>query len=376
MMRFRAAVMERSGVQRPYDQTRPLVIREVELSDPKPDEVLVRIAAAGLCHSDLSVINGDRPRQTPMVLGHEAAGIVESVGAAVYDLQPGDHIVCFFAPSCGHCAPCSEGRPALCEPGAVANGKGELLAGGLRLSCEAVDVYHHCGVSAYAEYAILSRYSMVKIDKDIPLSIAALLGCAVLTGAGSIFNSGAVRPGCTVAIAGLGGVGLSAVMGAVAAGASEIIALDVNDDKLEHARQLGATKTFNVMNENVVDTVKSYSRGGVDAAFEYAGSAKALAMCYALTRRGGQVLTAGLPNPKDMLSIPAVSLVAEEKTIRGSYLGSGVPSRDIPMFLDLYKRGKLPVDKLLTHRLKLDDVNEGFERLAAGNAIRQVIEFI
>lgn len=376
MMRFRAAVMERSGVQRPYDQTRPLVIREVELSDPKPDEVLVRIAAAGLCHSDLSVINGDRPRQTPMVLGHEAAGIVESVGAAVYDLQPGDHIVCFFAPSCGHCSPCSEGRPALCEPGAVANGKGELLAGGLRLSCEAVDVYHHCGVSAYAEYAILSRYSMVKIDKDIPLSIAALLGCAVLTGAGSIFNSGAVRPGCTVAIAGLGGVGLSAVMGAVAAGASEIIALDVNDDKLEHARQLGATKTFNVMNENVVDTVKSYSRGGVDAAFEYAGSAKALAMCYALTRRGGQVLTAGLPNPKDMLSIPAVSLVAEEKTIRGSYLGSGVPSRDIPMFLDLYKRGKLPVDKLLTHRLKLDDVNKGFERLAAGNAIRQVIEFI
>ncbi len=376
MMRFRAAIMERSGVQRPYDQTRPLVIREVELSDPKPDEVLVRIAAAGLCHSDLSVINGDRPRQTPMVLGHEAAGIVESVGAAVYDLQPGDHIVCFFAPNCGHCAPCSEGRPALCEPGAVANGKGELLAGGLRLSCEAIDVYHHCGVSAYAEYAILSRYSMVKIDKDIPLSIAALLGCAVLTGAGSIFNSGAVRPGCTVAIAGLGGVGLSAVMGAVAAGASEIIALDVNDDKLEHARQLGATKTFNVMDENVVDTVKSYSRGGVDAAFEYAGSAKALAMCYALTRRGGQVLTAGLPNPKDMLSIPAVSLVAEEKTIRGSYLGSGVPSRDIPMFLDLYKRGKLPVDKLLTHRLKLDDVNEGFERLAAGNAIRQVIEFI
>ena len=173
----------------------------------------------------------------------------------------------------------------------------------------------------------------------------------------------------------LGGVGLAAVMGAVAAGASEIIALDMFDEKLALARELGATKTYNVTTENLTEKVKEYTNGGVDAAFEYAGSARALEMCYGLTRRGGHVVTAGLPNPKDMLTIPAVSLVAEEKTIQGSYLGSGVPSRDIPVFLDLYRQGKLPVEKLLTHRIKLDDVNEGFERLADGSAIRQVIEF-
>lgn len=374
-MKFRAAILESSDIRRPYGETRPLVIREVKLSAPKADEVLVRIAAAGLCHSDLSVINGDRPRQVPMVLGHEASGIVERVGSSVTDLKPGDHIVCFFAPNCGHCGPCSEGRPALCEPGAIANNKGELLAGGLRLKCEEVDVYHHCGVSAYAEYAVMSRNSMVKIDKDIPLAIAAVLGCAVLTGAGSVFNSGLVKPGSKIVVAGLGGVGLSGVMGAVAAGASEIIALDLSDEKLAYACDLGATKAFNVASKDIIDEVKTYTNGGADTAFEYAGSAKALALCYALVKRGGQVITAGLPNPKDMLSIPAVTLVAEEKTIRGSYLGSGVPSRDIPLFLDLYKRGKLPVDKLLTHRLKLEEINEGFERLAAGKAIRQIVEF-
>ncbi|AAX76193.1 hypothetical protein P053_01436 [Brucella abortus 01-4165] len=374
-MKFKAAVLDRHGVERPYNQTKPLVIREVELREPKADEVLVKLAASGLCHSDLSVINGDRSRQIPMVLGHEAAGVVEKIGEGVTDLVPGDHVVCVFVPNCGHCQPCAEGRPALCEPGAAANGKGEMLSGGLRLFCDDGYVYHHCGVSAYAEYAVMSRYSIIRIEKDIPLHIAALMGCAVLTGTGSIFNTGLVKPGSRVAIAGLGGVGLAAVMGAVAAGATEIIALDMFDDKLALAEQLGATKTFNVQSEGVVEAVKEYTKGGVDAAFEYAGSGAALAMCYALTKRGGEVVTAGLPNPKNMLSIPAVSLVAEEKSIRGSYLGSGVPTRDIPLFLDLYRKGKLPVEKLLTHRIKLEEINEGFERLAAGKAIRQVVEF-
>lgn len=243
-MKFKAAVLDRHGVERPYNQTKPLVIREVELREPKADEVLVKLAASGLCHSDLSVINGDRSRQIPMVLGHEAAGVVEKIGEGVTDLVPGDHVVCVFVPNCGHCQPCAEGRPALCEPGAAANGKGEMLSGGLRLFCDDGDVYHHCGVSAYAEYAVMSRYSIIRIEKDIPLHIAALMGCAVLTGTGSIFNTGLVKPGSRVAIAGLGGVGLAAVMGAVAAGATEIIALDMFDDKLALAEQLGATKNL------------------------------------------------------------------------------------------------------------------------------------
>lgn len=374
-MKFRAAILNQHEAQRPFNITKPLVITELQLRAPQAQEVVVKLKASGLCHSDLSVINGDRSRQIPMVLGHEAAGIIESIGAGVTGFIPGDHVVCVFVPNCGHCVPCSQGRPALCEPGAVANNKGEMLAGGLRLFCDDGDIYHHCGVSAYAEYAVMSQHSLIKIGKDIPFHIAALMGCAVLTGTGSIFNTGYVKPGSRVAIAGLGGVGLAAVMGAVAAGASEIIALDMFDEKLALARELGATKTYNVTTENLTEKVKEYTNGGVDAAFEYAGSARALEMCYALTRRGGHVVTAGLPNPKDMLTIPAVSLVAEEKTIQGSYLGSGVPSRDIPVFLDLYRQGKLPVEKLLTHRIKLDDVNEGFERLADGSAIRQVIEF-
>lgn len=374
-MKFRAAVLNQHNAERPFNVSKPLQISEMQLRSPQAHEVVVKLKASGLCHSDLSVINGDRSRQIPMVLGHEAAGIIEAVGTDVTGFATGDHVVCVFVPNCGHCVPCSQGRPALCEPGAAANNKGEMLAGGLRLFCDDGDVYHHCGVSAYAEYAVMSQYSLIKIDKDIPFHIAALMGCAVLTGTGSVFNTGYVKPGSSVAIAGLGGVGLAAVMGAVAAGASEIIALDVFNEKLELALELGATKTYNVKTDNLTELVKEATHGGVDAAFEYAGSAKALAMCYALTRRGGHVVTAGLPNPKDMLCIPAVSLVAEEKTIQGSYLGSGVPARDIPVFLDLYRKGRLPVEKLLTHRIKLDDINEGFERLADGTAIRQVIDF-
>lgn len=374
-MKIQAAVLEEIGRPSPYKDTRPLTIGELDLAAPRLGEVLVRVAAAGLCHSDLSVINGDRPRQVPMVLGHEGSGIVEQVGEGVNDLQPGDHVVFVFVPSCGHCKPCQSGRPALCEPGALANGRGEMLGGGTRLSRNGQPVHHLTGVSSYASHAVISRRSLVKIDPDTPLDIAALMGCAVLTGAGAVFNMGAVPPGSQTAVVGLGGVGLAAVMGAVAAGAETIVAVDTLPAKLDMARALGATHCFDAADPDLVGKIKESTQGGVDAALEFAGSARALESAFAFTRRGGTTVSAGLTNPKAVLNISPLTLVAEERSLRGSYLGSAVPGRDIPRFLGLFKRGKLPVDKLLTHRITLDEVNEGFDRLHNGQAIRQVIEF-
>src|SRR6266516_6716783 len=238
-MKIKAAVLNKMGVETPYAQSKPLSIEEVELDDPGRGEVLVKIGAAGLCHSDLSVIDGNRPRPTPMVLGHEAAGVVEKVGSGVDDLAAGDHVVMVFVPSCGHCLPCAEGRPALCEPGAAANGAGTLLSGERRLHRDGTQVHHHLGVSAFAQYATVSRRSLVKIDRELPLDEAALFGCAVLTGVGAVVNTAKVRAGASVAVVGLGGVGLNALLGAAAAGAQRIVAIDLSDEKLGLARQFG-----------------------------------------------------------------------------------------------------------------------------------------
>jgi alcohol dehydrogenase len=374
-MKVRAAILQQIGAAAPYAQSRPLVIEEVELDPPGKGEVLVRVAAAGLCHSDLSVINGDRPRPTPMALGHEAAGVVEEVGPGVHDLRPGDHVIMVFVPSCGHCQPCAEGRPALCEPGAVANTAGTLLSGERRLRRGGSVVHHHLGVSAFAEYATVSRRSLVKITPDLPLDEAALFGCAVLTGVGAVVNTAQLRAGMTAAVVGLGGVGLAALLGAVAAGASRIVAVDLADDKLALAAKLGATDTFNAAQPDCAEAIRAATNGGVEFAFEFAGSIKALELAYRITRRGGTTVTAGLPPPTAALPLPAVNLVAEERTIKGSYIGTCVPIRDIPRYLALYQQGRLPVDRLLTGRLRLDDINLGFDRLAQGAAIRQVVVF-
>src|ERR687883_211547 len=221
-MRTRAAVLSAMGAP-PYATSQPLRIEDLLLDPPGPGEVLVRVKAAGLCHSDLSVIDGNRPRPTPMALGHEAAGVVEEVGTGVDDLAAGDHVVCVFVPSCGHCGPCAEGRPALCEPGAAANGAGTLLSGARRLHCDGAEVNHHLGCSAFAEYAVVSRRSVVKIDPELPLEEAALFGCAVLTGVGAVVNTARVPAGASVAVVGLGGVGLAALLGAAASGARRIV---------------------------------------------------------------------------------------------------------------------------------------------------------
>ena len=374
-MKSRAAVLSAMGAAYPYADSRPLTIEEVDLAPPGPGEVLIRIAAAGLCHSDLSVINGDRPRPMPMALGHEASAVVQQVGDGVADLQAGDHVVVVFMPSCGHCQPCAGGRPALCEPGAAANGAGTLLSGARRISHVGNTVNHHLGCSVFAEHAVVSRHSLVKIDRDIPLVEAALFGCAVLTGVGAVINTARIQAGATVAVIGLGGVGLAAVMGAQAAGARQVIAVDLSDDKLAHALTVGATHVVNSRAPDAAAQIKALSGGGVEFAFEFAGAIKALELAYAVTARGGTTVTAGLPPPTAMLPIPAVSLVAEERTLKGSYIGTCVPSRDIPRYIALYRQGRLPVDRLLSGRLKLEDINAGFDALHEGRAIRQVVVF-
>lgn len=374
-MKIKSAVLQEMGATPPYAVSRPLHIEEIDLAPPGAGEVLIKIAAAGLCHSDLSVINGDRPRPMPMALGHEAAGVVEELGAGVTDLQVGDHVVVVFVPSCGRCAPCAEGRPALCEPGAAANGAGTLLSGARRLTRGGEALNHHLGCSVFAEYATVSRRSVVKIHPSVPLEEAALFGCAVLTGVGAVVNTAQVRVGASVAVVGLGGVGLAALIGAQAAGARQIIAIDLSDDKLEQARALGATHTVNADRADALEHVRALSSGGVEFAFEFAGSIHALDLAYRITRRGGATVTAGLPPSTALWPLPAVSLVAEERTLKGSYIGTCVPSRDIPRYIDLYLQGRMPVDKLLTGRLKLDEINRGFDLLREGKAIRQVVIF-
>jgi alcohol dehydrogenase len=370
----RAAVLRAMGLPRPYAESRPLRLESVELDPPRPDELLVRVCAAGLCHSDLSVIDGSRPRPMPMVLGHEAAGEVLEVGAGTVGFAPGDQVVFAFVPSCGHCPPCAEGRPALCEPGARANTAGTLLGGGRRWrDAEGHALHHHLGVSAFAELTVVSARSAVRIDPGLPPEIAALFGCAVATGVGAVVNTARVRPGESVAVFGLGGVGLAAVLGAVAAGAYPIVGVDVLPAKLEQARALGATHVVLAGDAEAVEAIREATGGGAHHALETAGHERALAQAYAATRRGGTTVTVGLPDPRVQLTVPAVGVVAEERTIRGSYLGSTVPSRDVPRYVALYRAGRLPVERLLSHRLRLEELDEGFDRLARGEAIRQVV---
>jgi len=374
-MKIRAAVLHAMGVPPPYSDSKPIAIETLELDDPGQGEVLVKIAAAGLCHSDLSIVNGDRPRPLPMVIGHEAAGIVEKCGPGVDDLKKGDHVVLVFMPSCGRCVPCAEGRPALCDPGLAANIAGTLISGARRLKRDGKYINHQVGVSAFAEYAVVSRNSLVKVDPALPLDIAALFGCAVLTGMGAVVNAARVTAGSTVAVVGLGGVGLSAVLGALAAGASRVVAVDILDHKLALARQLGASDAFNGAAPDAVEKIRAVTGGGLEYVVETAGSAAAMDTAYKITRRGGTTVTIGLPPPDAALSVPLVQMVAEERTVKGSYIGSCVPVRDLPRYIALYRQGNLPIDRLLTDRIKLDDINEGFERLRRGDAVRQVIVF-
>ena len=371
-MKTRAAVLTEMGLEMPYVDSQPLEVIELEIDPPGAGELLVRIEAAGVCHSDLSVIDGNRPRPLPMALGHEAAGVVEAVGPGVIDVSVGDHIVLTFVPSCGTCAECGSGSPQLCPNAAAANAEARMLSGGRRLHRDGSDIYHHLGVSAFSERAVVARGSAVVIPDDVPFTTAALLGCAALTGVGAVLNTAGVGAGESVAVFGLGGVGQSVVMGAAAAGAYPVIAVDPMDDKRDLALELGAD--FALTAEGAPTEIRELTRGGVQYAFEAVGSAKVLEAAYASTARGGTTVAIGLAHPDAMFAVPAVSIVGEAKKILGSYMGSAAPQRDIPRLLGMWRAGRLPVEKLHTGTLPLDRINEAFDLLASASVVRQLID--
>ncbi len=373
-MKMKAAVLRRTDAPQPFAESKPLSIEEVTLDPPGQNEVLVKIGGAGLCHSDLSVINGARPRPVPLVMGHEGAGSVVEIGPGITDVAEGDHIVFQFSPSCGRCRRCLEGRPQVCETGARTKAVGDLMGGGRRLhDADGASLAHHTGVSCFAEYAVVDRGSVVVIDKELPLYEAALFGCAVMTGVGAVINTARILPGDSVAIIGLGGVGMNGLLGAKLGGAETIIAIDLNDDKLGLARQLGATHTVNAGDPKCVEQVRDLTNGGVDFAIDLAGAIPAMKTAYAVTRYGGTVVTAGLSPSTAEFSFNQGNLVAEEKAIKGSYMGSCVPVRDIPRFISLYRQGRLPIDRLINEHVGFDGINAGFDKLQSGATIRQIL---
>ena len=373
-IRCKAAVLRTIAAPRPYARSKPLSIEDVTLAPPKPVELLVRIAGAGLCHSDLSVINGDRPRKVPLALGHEGSGVVVEVGSAIDDVRVDDHVVFQFSAACGRCRRCVEGRPQICERSRIAKAAGDLMAGGSRItSVNGERIDHHSGLSCMAEYAVVDRGSVVVVDRDVPIADAALFGCAVMTGVGAVINTARIRPGDSVAVLGLGGVGLSGVLGARLAGAETIIAIDREPARLEVALSVGATHAICARDADCVQQVRELTGGGVDYAFELSGGADAMSTAYGVVQYGGTVVICGLPPVTATFSINQCDIVGQEKSIRGSYMGSCVPVRDIPRFMRLYSEGRLPVNRLIDGYIGFDELNAGFDQLQDLKAIRQIL---
>lgn len=370
---MKAAVMYEQGLPAPYAESHPFRIEEVELDGPGPGEVLVEVRAAGLCHSDLSQVAGLRKRKLPVVGGHEGAGIVREVGAGVTELKPGDHVVMTVVSGCGHCRTCFTLRPALCQSVTLPRTQGLLATGARRLSRHGEAIYHYSGVSAFAQYAITVPKSLVRIDDDVPLDVAAMFGCAVVTGAGAVFNTARVTPGASVAVLGLGGIGLNGVMASCVAGASRIIGIDINPGKFALARELGATDVVDARDPQAVEAVRALTDGGVDVAFEMSGSMPAMTLANAITRRGGEVICVGLGASDDQFQYAHAALVSEEKSLRGSFMGSCVPERDIPAYMQMYRQGRLPVDRLKSEAIGFERLNVSLDLLDRGEVVRQIL---
>lgn len=369
---IRGAVLETIGADQPFAASAPLRVQELHLSAPGPGEVRIRIEAAGVCHSDLSVVDGNRVRPVPMLLGHEAAGIVEELGEGVDDLAIGQRVVMVFLPRCGECKECSTDGRLPCSAGSASNNAGELLGGGRRLSrgtaADGEPVHHHLGVSGFATGAVVDRRSVVPVDADVPADIAAVLGCAVLTGGGAVLNAARPGPEDDIIVVGLGGVGMAALMVARAVTSGRVTGIDQQPGKLELARQLGADDAL---------TPEQATHDGLTATYviEAAGHPIAFETAVGLTGPGGTTVTVGLPAPDAVSRISPLGLTAQARSIIGSYLGSAVPARDIPRFVELWRAGKLPLERLITRHIALEDLNEAMDELAAGRAVRQVIDF-
>ncbi len=371
---MRAAVLRTADRTAPYGESRPLGLEQLPIPEPRAGEVLVRIERASLCHSDLSVVNGSRIRPLPMALGHEATGVVETVGdgeGSVSDIRAGDRVVLVFVPACGSCRACSAGRPALCYRGAESNGTGDLLHGpALLRTPEGERINHHLGVSAFAEYAVVARESVVPIDDDVPFDVAAMFGCAALTGIGAVLNTAAVREGQSVVVFGLGAVGLMAVMAAAQIPGTTVIAVDPLPSKQELGLSCGAQHAG--APEDAAELVREATDGGADVVIEAVGSARVMEAGLGLLARGGAVVSVGLPHPDQEITTAALQFAGMGRRLLGSYMGDAVPERDIPLYLDLWRKGRLPVELLHTDTRPLEDLNESLDALAEGRIVRRI----
>ena len=365
---MRAAVLREVGA--------PLSVEDVELAAPGPGEVEVRLVASGVCHSDWNVVSGATPNPLPAVLGHEGAGVVEAVGAGVATVAEGDHVVLSWLPSCGRCFYCTLGRPALCDVAMADMFRGTLPGGELRLSLNRDPVYHYSYLSAFAERCVVPEGCCVAVRADAPFDVAALVGCAVMTGFGAVVNRARVQPGDTVAVFGAGGVGLSAVMGARLAGAGAVVAVDPVPFKRETALELGATHAVDPGSDDVAGLLRDLTDGrGADIAVDSAGAPGVVAEAYASVRRGGTVVAVGIPPVGATADLPGTALPREEKVVTGSFYGSCRPHVDMPLVLDLYMDGRLPLDRLVTRTYRLEEINDAFAAMNAGEVARGVVNF-
>jgi S-(hydroxymethyl)glutathione dehydrogenase/alcohol dehydrogenase len=354
------------------EHNKPVVVETIAVDPPKRGEVSVRLAACGVCHSDLSAITGTIALPLPLVLGHEGAGVVEEVGEGVSGLAQGDHVVFSFIYMCGRCRFCVAGRPVLClEQGKALTTPLEGTPRVRDASGAPLGIFSGCG--AMAEYATVSAENLIKVDPKIPFDCAALVGCGVTTGVGAVFNTAKVEPGSSVAVFGCGGVGLSVVQGARIAGAERIIAIDTLPAKLEMAKKFGATETVLMEKEDVVKFLKKTTSGGPDYAFECVGSGELAGAAYRAIRRGGLAVVVGVAKPSDSTSVRTMTLPFEEKTLTGSYFGSCVPRVDFPRMLGLYMAGQLKLEELITRRYSIDEAPQAFADLQAGKNARGVI---
>ena len=351
-----------------------LTVEQVELDAPHADEALVRIYAAGVCHSDLHTYRGELRTTPPVILGHEGAGIVEAVGSNVTRVKPVDRVMINWLPSCLECPSCLAGRPTLCERVAATTIQSKMPDGTLRhTTLDGLALKPYLSSATMAEYAVIHQNGLVPLPDDVPFEVGAVIGCAVLTGVGAVLNTAEVRPGSSAVVIGCGGVGLSALLGCVLAGCDPLIAVDVAPSKLDFARDLGATHTINAREEDVVRTLKRLTRVGPDYAFDSVGAAGTIAQALNSVRAGGTAVVMGMHAIKEEVPISVAQLVAQNKRLLGSFAGSSKPLVDLPKLVELYRHGRLPVDKLITHRYALDDIAQAFADLEAGKIARGVL---
>lgn len=352
----------------------PLEVTEIDVADPKQGEVTVEISAAGICHSDLSMVAGKIGQPLPAVPGHEATGIIRAVGPGVTSVEEGDHVVLVYRPYCGQCFQCVRGRPTLCPAASQMRVTGFLGDGTSRFSHKGTELFHFSAVSAFSELTVVPENGVVAIDRELPLDVLSVVGCAVLTGYGAVVNAADLRPGEAAAVLGCGGVGLNAVQACRISGANPIIAIDHSDSALALAREFGATETVNPTEVDAVEAVRDLSGGGVDFVFEAVGGEGLIEMSLELLRPGGSVIVIGVPSADLTASFSPGRLLGEEKSIVGSLSGSAKPRFDIPRVLDLWQAGALQIDQLVTHRYPLAEINDGFAALANGLEGRAILE--